>query len=591
MKLKYQILLIFIGITLTTITIEGIWSYYSSKNALLNGMYDHLESVAVAKELKIKSVIQSRKDLISSLQNRELLPSNLNDFLLNGNEENRDELNLSAHLATSYVEIFKDVHILNLSGEILASSNTDRIGYDISYDNTFKSSLDGVNAMRSFYYDHDGTLIFLVGGLIHYEGKAIGVIMAETFSEDIMSIILDFTGLGNTGETTLTITDEDGYVIFITPTRHFPEPGLRIHADERYVFYQALDRKEGLFTDLLDYRDEEVIAVTRYIHPKGWGLVAKIDKKEVFAQINEMKIRTIWVAAILIGLTSILAFYFANFIVTPLKKVSEVAQRIGDGDYSQKISYKNYNEIGQLAETINKMSDKLQESQRDLSKKVEELNLSNESLQRFSYVVSHDLKSPLNNVTGLLNLLRKKYVESNDEQFQQLIHMMITKTEQMRGLIDGILHYHISGSDKEQVDLNDLVQEVTGAIHIPEHIRLKVQKLPQVSYEKIAISQVFQNLLSNAVKFMDKETGLIEIGVKEGPDHYLLYVKDNGPGIPTEDHSKVFELFNKVNKKEGVDSSGVGLSITKKIIEDNGGRIWLESQQGQGTIFYFTVPK
>lgn len=218
---------------------------------------------------------------------------------------------------------------------------------------------------------------------------------------------------------------------------------------------------------------------------------------------------------------------------------------------------------------------------------------SNDELHEYAHVVSHDLKSPLRSINALVSWLKEDNKSVLDQaSFQNIRHIEDT-LEKMEQLITDVLEYSSIGADDtevERVDLNTLVNDLKAILYVPEHVEIKIHtQLPVVKGSKVKLQQVFQNLLSNAIKFMDKQTGRIDITCLELNTHYRFAVKDNGMGIEKQFHDKIFKIFHALNKSK--DSTGVGLSIVKKIVELHDGDIWLDSEPGQGTTFYFTLKK
>jgi signal transduction histidine kinase len=162
----------------------------------------------------------------------------------------------------------------------------------------------------------------------------------------------------------------------------------------------------------------------------------------------------------------------------------------------------------------------------------------------------------------------------------------------MDTLINGILQYStISKSEVEfyDVDLKNLVNELVSVMHLPGNFKVKVNHLPQIYGDKSRLIQLFQNLIDNAIKYNDKENGFVELGALDKGEHWEFYVKDNGIGIDEQYHDKIFNTFEKL--ENSVDSTGIGLSIVKKIVEIYGGEIWLTSKLNEGTTFFFTLKK
>ncbi|MBT4511658.1 MAG: GHKL domain-containing protein [Chloroflexi bacterium] len=171
----------------------------------------------------------------------------------------------------------------------------------------------------------------------------------------------------------------------------------------------------------------------------------------------------------------------------------------------------------------------------------------------------------------------------------------MNRTRRMDNLIDGILQYSRLGRSKEEaeeVNLDTLVSQVIDAIDPPENIEIQVAtELPTIVCEKIRIQQVFQNLLSNAVKYMDKPQGLIAISCADIDGYWKFGVTDNGPGIEEKYYDKIFQIFQTLKPRDETESTGIGLSIVKRIIEMHGGEVWVESKVGEGSTFSFSIPK
>ncbi|MCL6267148.1 PAS domain-containing sensor histidine kinase [Flagellimonas myxillae] len=222
-----------------------------------------------------------------------------------------------------------------------------------------------------------------------------------------------------------------------------------------------------------------------------------------------------------------------------------------------------------------------------------ELEASNKGLQEYAHIVSHDLKSPLRSISALSTWLYDDYKDTLDENGRYNLKMMQEKIEGMDKLITGILKYSTVNNDvldNTEVNVNEVIQEIKEIIYIPDHVSIKPKKeLPTIKADKTKIHQLFQNFLSNAVVNIDKKKGLVEIDYEEHPSHWEFSIKDNGVGIPKEYHEKIFQIFQSIGNKER--STGIGLSIVKKIIDRYSGKVWLKSKIGEGTTFFFTLKK
>ncbi len=228
----------------------------------------------------------------------------------------------------------------------------------------------------------------------------------------------------------------------------------------------------------------------------------------------------------------------------------------------------------------------------------ESLVTSNEDLEKFAYIISHDLKEPLRNINGFTKLLSRKLKKYTfDDSIREYLGFIVGGTDQMGELLNGLLEYSKIGVDKnrkELINLGAVAQKVINGFRIQldeKNCELELKELPSVACKNIQISQVFQNLVANAIKFGPNDGNKITIGAKDQGDDYLIFVKDQGIGIDKEYQDHIFVVFNRLHDRKTFSGSGIGLATCKKIVEDHGGRIWVESKEGEGACFYFTLPK
>tara|TARA_B100000809_G_scaffold67935_1_gene65087 strand:- start:3446 stop:6283 length:2838 start_codon:yes stop_codon:yes gene_type:complete len=222
-----------------------------------------------------------------------------------------------------------------------------------------------------------------------------------------------------------------------------------------------------------------------------------------------------------------------------------------------------------------------------------QLEKSNDELQEYANIVSHDLKSPLRSINALMSWIKEDNEGNFDEASLKNFSLIEMTLEKMEQLISDILIYSSIDSNtlgKQEVDLNVLIEDLKQILFIPDHITILVKnKLPIIYGERAKLQQLFQNLISNAIKFNNKEKGLIEIDVSSKKSFHQFSIKDNGLGIDKIYHGSIFKIFHSLNKDNN--SSGIGLSIVKKIINLYGGKIWVESEINVDTTFHFTIKK
>jgi len=224
-----------------------------------------------------------------------------------------------------------------------------------------------------------------------------------------------------------------------------------------------------------------------------------------------------------------------------------------------------------------------------------ELNRVNEELNNFAYVVSHDLKAPLRAINQLSGWLAEDYAAAFDDDGKEQMALICGRAKRMHEMIDGILQYSRIGRVKEnteEVDLNALIKDIIQLIAPPDNFTVNIKTpFPVIKGERARIHQVFQNLIDNAIKYNDKEKGIIDISCMTHENYWQITIKDNGPGIAKKYQEKIFQLFQTLKPKDQAESTGIGLSLIEKAVAHWGGQIWIESEEGNGSRFVFTIPK
>ena len=226
---------------------------------------------------------------------------------------------------------------------------------------------------------------------------------------------------------------------------------------------------------------------------------------------------------------------------------------------------------------------------------LEKLERTNRELNDFVYIASHDLRTPLRGIATLANWISTDFASKLDEEGREKVYLLTTRVNRMYNLLMGILQYSKlarTGEEKVMVDLNDVVTEIADAVNLTDKVKITIEtKLPSIKCEKTLITQVFVNLIGNAVKYMDKPRGWVSVGCVEEEDSWKFSVSDNGPGIEKKYHEKIFKIFQTLSQRDEVERVGMGLAMVKKVVEMHDGKIWVESVPGQGSTFYFTLPK
>lgn len=247
-----------------------------------------------------------------------------------------------------------------------------------------------------------------------------------------------------------------------------------------------------------------------------------------------------------------------------------------------------------IAELLKNESARRRDAEAKLKENLHELEKINKELDQFTYIVSHDLKAPLRAISSLATFLEEDLGNIMDVESKGNFSILKGRVERLENFINGLLEYSKAAktANPEKVDTGTLINEIIDWLSSPEHIKIKTTgNFPVLKTDKIRIEQVLSNLISNAIKYNDKKEGIVEIGCIDFEDWSQFYVQDNGPGIEQQFHEKIFELFQTLENRDKIESTGIGLAIVKKIVEESGGKIWIESEQGKGARFVFTYPK
>jgi PAS domain S-box-containing protein len=231
-----------------------------------------------------------------------------------------------------------------------------------------------------------------------------------------------------------------------------------------------------------------------------------------------------------------------------------------------------------------------------LARAVEKLQRSNEDLAQFAYVASHDLQEPLRMVASYTELLGKRYAGKLDQDADEFINYAVDGCKRMQGLIEDLLAYSRAGSSTaplSEVQSEDALQEALAALQLrveETHTTVTHDSLPRVNAVRRQLTQVFQNLIGNAIKYRGVEAPQVHISAtKNGADEWIFAVKDNGMGIDPQYFERIFVIFQRLHGRSAFEGTGIGLAICKKIVERHGGKIWVESEPGKGSTFFFSL--
>jgi len=248
--------------------------------------------------------------------------------------------------------------------------------------------------------------------------------------------------------------------------------------------------------------------------------------------------------------------------------------------------------IARLAGIVIENNELLQSSMRA----AEELRQSNQELEQFAYVASHDLQEPLRMITGFTQLLAKQYGDRLDQKAKEYIGFAVDGAKRMQGLIEDLLTYSRVGSKGKafvSTDCEAVLAKTLAGLHVGIQecdATVTHDPLPTVMGDELQLGQLFQNLLGNAIKYRNSEAPHVHVSCKQETEQWTFAVQDNGIGIEPQYRERIFQIFQRLHTREEYEGLGIGMAICKKIVERHGGQIWVESELGKGATFYFTMP-
>lgn len=314
--------------------------------------------------------------------------------------------------------------------------------------------------------------------------------------------------------------------------------------------------------------------------------VRKNRRENLAASINTTHDLSIGLGMLTLVIAVVSSLVITKNISGRILKMVTLAQQISKGHFTI-IEDKQNDELTTLSQSLNVMSLRLDKSFKDLEKK-------NAELDQFAYVVSHDLKAPLRGMYNILEWIKEDLPNELSKEMNQYMEKLRGRITRLEGLVNGLLDYAKIGRVAGKINLVDvhaLVNDIC-EILVPANFTVNIAaNLPTIKTDKLKLEQVFNNLISNAVKYNNKPDGKIDIECEEQLNFYKFVIRDNGVGISKIYFDKIFVLFQTLREKNEVESTGIGLAIVKKIVEEEKGKIQVESELGKGSTFSFTWPK
>jgi signal transduction histidine kinase len=644
MFIGVKLILVFLIISVIPIAIFGTINYINTEKQIINDTLSKLEAMSKIQENRVQNIIDQNYERLASLTSRFQLRIALNDYNINGTRESQQLMNNILLAAKSGISGFKDIHILNPRGDMVASTDKDQIGTNHALQDFFVKGKQQ-NDISVFFKDKNQNLSEFLTGPLLLEDKFLGVVSIVSDAENLLSQFANYEGLGETGESVMAKRTPEGNALYLTPLRFDKNaafqtmlPNDRINSPTA----QALSKTEGTFANLIDYRGQPVLAATRYVESMNWGLVTKIDKAEAFAPLDNVRNFMILSGITLSTLIVVASLYLGRWIAKPLTKLRDAAREIAKGNFEAKTVERadgGADEIKEMASSFEAMRKYIVSTNRDLEKLVEsktkELQETNEQLaqanreletrdriqKEFINIAAHELRTPIVPILNLSELLYSNILlypnvkgqqkeqgqeEQKQKEMLEIVEIILRNANRLHQLTEDILDVtriesHTLKLRKERFNLNDAILNVVKDYRTQiadDNVKVMYESGNNnilVEADKRRLTQVISNLLNNANKFTKEGTITVttttiqrkDEGNGKGEAEVVIAVKDTGTGI---DPELIPRLFTKFATKS-YQGTGLGLFISKSIIEAHGGKIWAENNSdGKGASFYFTLP-
>ena len=623
MRISAKVVLGFLLISLGSLAVTSVLSDANASRALTDQVLTKLDSLASVEESRLHAITDQNLERFALVASRTQLRMSLENYSRDPRPEYQARMNQILLDARASIASFRDLHALTLNGTVAASTNGTAIGTNRSTGEYFVRGQANASA-DIFFLGIDGAPGLYLSGPLFLYSTLIGVLVIESDVSDFFSLVEDYTGLGQTGETQLAERDVNGDARFLAPTRFDPYAALNRtipSENANSAVIRALSGEEGLFVDAVDYRGKRVLAATRYAEGTGWGLVVKIDEEEAYAAVVQLRaalVLAVAAASVAVGLVSLLV---ARSITRPIVELTEIAKKISEGDLARRASVSSADEIGLLGRSFNRMAQSLVEAnvgleekvkdrtaaleaevgermraEQALAQKAEELTRSNVELERFASAASHDLQEPLRMIASYTQLLAKRYHGRLDADADEFIGYAVEGATRMQRLVNDLLAYArvgTRGKPFEPTDCSAVLARVTSDLRMTiEEVGAAVTSdpLPTVAADPSQLGLVFQNLVGNAIKFRGEAPPRVQVSAQRNGGEWLFSVRDNGIGIDPQYFDRLFQIFQRLHGRGEYPGTGIGLAICKKVVERHGGRIWIESAPGKGSTFLFTIP-
>ena len=609
-QLRWNLMLFFVVLAVLPIIITTFILLQQTADQNRDTIFDDLETISLFKTQEINAWLARGNEIVELFIEDSTLNSVLNLGLTQDHEESvmivNDRLN---DIATSSI-VLDDIFIYDLNGSVVMASTPLFIGRQVSRQPYYNDSFDNDYLIHPPFYDvsTQELALFATDPIEANDGTIIGVVVARYNVETLSTIMLQRTGLGETGETYL-VSLENNYLL--TPSRSEGYPLTRAYRTEGIDMALSGESGSGVYQD---YRNpaQTVYGVYRWIPELEVGFLTEISEYEALAPLRQARDTISVVTVIIAVLAGSIGVGYALRVSLPIITLTKTASLIAEGNLEQRAKIRSQNEIGALGEAFNQMADaveyrdkvqiaKLEEQLVKVDHAREEAERADQVKSAFLASMSHELRTPLNAIINFSGFVADGDVGPVNDEQEEILGDVVSSAKHLLNLINDVL-------DMSKIEAGSLQLFMTDALRVNDIITTVIptartllkdkpieieteldDAIPPISADKQRITQVLLNLVSNACKFTRE--GTIKITTKKEDDQIIMSVQDTGAGIAKQNHETIFQAF--IQTEDGVrqgGGTGLGLPISKSLIEAHDGKLWVESELGKGSTFKISIP-
>lgn len=574
----WLVLTMLVPVLVLLIGIYGVW-YATSMTETREANLELARAVAAAFDASVQDLHRQQHTLERALgMLKGAPPAEINRLLAASAEQYR---------------ALRAIHWVDDRGVVIASSDPNSVGSSVASYEFYKRLEGGEDLVASDLMPSwiTGRPIFIVGKRIKdlsggSTGMLLSVVYPDVFGQQVLSIRLDPADF-------ISLFDSMGTVVFSNqPSRM----GMTWTARQDPALQEALAGREAQGRVISPDTGQHRLVARVPIPSTGWAAGASVALSAVASPLLRSILMATAVLAVVTALCVLVVLQISRRIVVPLYKLREHAHRIGEGHLERHEPIRGPLELQELGAALNGMSEQLAAARTALEQANEDLRRSNRDLEQFAYIASHDLQEPLRAVGGFVTLLQQRYRGSLDEKADRYIGEIVDGVSRMQALINGLLEYSrvgMRGGDLQSAPAGAALDEALANLRASIEQSGAVvtsEPLPTVCADPAQLTRLFQNLVGNAIKFRSEQPPQVHVGAEHRDHEWLFSVRDNGIGIDPQYADRIFMIFQRLHTRDKYPGTGIGLAVCKRIVERHGGRIWVESQPGQGSTFYFSVP-